>query len=73
MYIFKFIVTPWAAISNWAREIETWCPTLKFITYYGAQSQRKELQYSILKSGEPYNIIVRILEKLRNLILDHNI
>jgi SWI/SNF-related matrix-associated actin-dependent regulator 1 of chromatin subfamily A len=43
---------------NWVREIERWCPTLTYRSYYGGQAERYEAQDEITENIESINVIV---------------
>ncbi|EGC30034.1 hypothetical protein DICPUDRAFT_158303 [Dictyostelium purpureum] len=54
------IIVPATVMSNWGRELETWCPTLKVIRYYGNIKEREELRYDIrkMKPKKDFHIIL---------------
>ena len=45
-------------IENWLREIEKWCPSLSYRSYYGGQSERLESQDEIKYNLKSIDIIV---------------
>jgi SWI/SNF-related matrix-associated actin-dependent regulator 1 of chromatin subfamily A len=45
-------------IENWLREIEKWCPTLTYRSYYGGQAERLESQDEIKYNLKNIDIIV---------------
>ncbi|KAI9591247.1 P-loop containing nucleoside triphosphate hydrolase protein [Syncephalis fuscata] len=42
------IIVPSSTLDNWLREFEKFCPSLRVISYYGSQTERRELREDIL-------------------------
>ena len=51
------IVAPKAVLSNWARELAEWAPTLNVIMYDGNQDSRKGMRADVLTDGA-FNVLV---------------
>jgi SWI/SNF-related matrix-associated actin-dependent regulator 1 of chromatin subfamily A len=60
------IVVPATTLENWRRELESWCPSLAVLVYWGNQREREEMRASappqLMQSGtgeEPaFNIVL---------------
>ena len=53
------IVVPASTLNNWARELESWCPALRVVKYWGPQAERLSLRDDILNAeGEQYDVIL---------------
>lgn len=52
------IIVPGSTLENWLREFERFAPQMNVRPYYGAQSERAELQYSIQKEWSSIDVIV---------------
>ncbi|EFA82962.1 SNF2-related domain-containing protein [Heterostelium album PN500] len=54
------IIVPATTYSNWKRELEMWCPTLKVYSYYGTAKEREMMRYELrsMKAGVDFNIII---------------
>ncbi|EME79151.1 uncharacterized protein MYCFIDRAFT_216347 [Pseudocercospora fijiensis CIRAD86] len=52
------IIVPGSTLENWLREFERFAPNLHVRPYYGAQSERAELQYSIQEDWASIDVIV---------------
>ncbi|XP_071502572.1 uncharacterized protein, partial [Diadema antillarum] len=52
------VVAPSSTVDNWARELNTWCPALEVILYYGSQEDRHEIRDELLYGESSCNVIV---------------
>lgn len=52
------IVVPGSTLENWLREFEKFAPDMNVRPYYGLQSEREELQYSIEQDWSSIDVIV---------------
>lgn len=52
------IVVPSSTIENWIGEFHKWCPSLKLLTYYGSQDERKHLRHRVKKQKDHIDIIL---------------
>ncbi|KAG0718228.1 SMARCAD1 [Chionoecetes opilio] len=44
----SLIVVPSSTLDNWARELETWCPSLEVLHFHGSQGDRRNLRSAIM-------------------------
>ena len=51
------IVVPSSTLENWLREFEKFCPKIRVVPYYGSQSEREELRYT-LDDTSTYDVLV---------------
>ncbi|KAF7728852.1 hypothetical protein EC973_005478 [Apophysomyces ossiformis] len=51
------IVVPSSTISNWLREFQRFCPSLKVRAYHGSQLERFEMRIDMLESRD-FNVVV---------------
>lgn len=47
----SLIVVPSSTLDNWARELETWCPSLEVLHYHGSQEERRNIRCSIMNGS----------------------
>ncbi|EGT34723.1 hypothetical protein CAEBREN_12212 [Caenorhabditis brenneri] len=52
------IVVPSSTIENWIGEFHKWCPSLKLLTYYGSQDERKHLRHRVKKQKDNIDVIL---------------
>ncbi|KAH3745100.1 snf2 family dna-dependent atpase [Pelomyxa schiedti] len=52
------IVVPATLISNWERELASWCPNLEVSTYYGLEKERYEMRQEYLSEGYSFNVML---------------
>uniref|UniRef100_A0A1I7TMF0 SWI/SNF-related matrix-associated actin-dependent regulator of chromatin subfamily A containing DEAD/H box 1 homolog n=1 Tax=Caenorhabditis tropicalis TaxID=1561998 RepID=A0A1I7TMF0_9PELO len=52
------IVVPSSTIENWIGEFHKWCPSLKLLTYYGSQDERKHLRHRVKKQKDHTDVIL---------------
>lgn len=53
------IIVPASTLSNWHREIETWCETMSVVIYRGSQNDRRELRLQLVnKEIEDYQVLL---------------
>ncbi|KAJ8315230.1 hypothetical protein KUTeg_007380 [Tegillarca granosa] len=52
------IIVPSSTIENWIRELDTWCPTLNTIVYYGSQEERRSIRQSFLYDDAECNVLL---------------
>ncbi|GMS90400.1 hypothetical protein PENTCL1PPCAC_12575 [Pristionchus entomophagus] len=52
------IVVPSSTVENWMSEMKKWCPTLKFITYYGTQDERKDIRHAAKKRKDTVDVLL---------------
>lgn len=52
------IVVPSSTIENWIGEFHKWCPSLKLLTYYGTQDERKHLRHRVKKQKDNIDVIL---------------
>ncbi|KAF8357481.1 hypothetical protein PRIPAC_92476, partial [Pristionchus pacificus] len=52
------IVVPSSTVENWIAEMKTWCPTLKVITYYGSQEERRDIRHSAKKKKDTVDVLL---------------
>ncbi|CAI4230354.1 unnamed protein product [Auanema sp. JU1783] len=52
------IVVPSSTIENWMGEISRWCPSLKLLTYYGSQDERKQLRHMAKKRKTNIDVVL---------------
>ncbi|KAL0271915.1 UNVERIFIED_CONTAM: hypothetical protein PYX00_005064 [Menopon gallinae] len=45
------IVVPSSTMDNWRIELERWCPSLKFVLYYGNMDERKMMRIKFSQEG----------------------
>ena len=50
------IVVPSSTIENWIGEFHKWCPSLKLLTYYGTQDERKHLRHRVKKQKDNVSV-----------------
>ncbi len=51
------IYLPFTALNNWSRELESWCPTLNTLVYYGTMKEREEIREEVRgKPKDYYNV-----------------
>ena len=51
------IVVPSSTIENWIREIERFCPSLKYEVYYGSQDERYSIREELSRSKN-FNVMI---------------
>lgn len=44
----NLIIVPSSTLDNWARELETWCPSLEVLHYHGSQEDRRNIRCAIM-------------------------
>ena len=52
------IVVPSSTMDNWRKELDTWAPGLKVVTYWGAQDERRHLRLQLVQDELDYDIIL---------------
>ena len=52
------IVVPSSTLDNWRKELDTWAPGLKLVTYWGAQDERRHLRLQLVTDELEYDIIL---------------
>ena len=52
------IVVPSSTMDNWRKELDTWAPGLKVVTYWGAQDERRHLRLQLVQDELEYDIIL---------------
>lgn len=52
------IVVPSSTIENWIGEFHKWCPSIKLLTYYGSQDERKHLRHRVKKQKDNIDVIL---------------
>uniref|UniRef100_A0A0K2U565 SWI/SNF-related matrix-associated actin-dependent regulator of chromatin subfamily A containing DEAD/H box 1 homolog n=1 Tax=Lepeophtheirus salmonis TaxID=72036 RepID=A0A0K2U565_LEPSM len=52
------IVVPSSTMDNWEKEIETWCPSLSIVKYYGSQEERQKIRYDLVRENLEYDILL---------------
>ena len=52
------IVVPSSTMDNWRKELDTWAPGLKVVTYWGAQDGRRVLRLQLFQDELDYDIIL---------------
>ena len=52
------IVVPSSTMDNWRKELDTWAPGLKLVTYWGAQDERRHLRLQLVQDELEYDIIL---------------
>ncbi|GMT20605.1 hypothetical protein PFISCL1PPCAC_11902, partial [Pristionchus fissidentatus] len=52
------IVVPSSTVENWMGEMRKWCPTLKFITYYGTQDERRDIRHAAKKRKDTVDVLL---------------
>ena len=52
------VVVPSSILTNWSREFELWCPSIKILRYYGNQDERAQLRYEIISKSVRYDVII---------------
>ena len=45
----SLIIVPASTMDNWARELDTWCPSLGYIMYHGSQGERRGMRRQIME------------------------
>ena len=43
------IITPKSTLSNWKREFEKWCPTMKVMVFHGTKEERQSMIKDIIR------------------------
>ena len=51
------IVVPSSTLDNWRKELDTWAPGLKLVTYWGAQDERRHLRLQLVTDELECDII----------------
>eukprot|EP01134_Creolimax_fragrantissima_P002746 CFRG2746T1 len=52
------VICPASTVSNWARELEKWCPDLNVLQYTGSQAERSALRSNIKRGRSEHNILL---------------
>lgn len=60
------IVVPASTMDNWLREINTWCPSIICLQYYGNQLDRADLREEICAKNVEFDIILTTYSMLHN-------
>ena len=47
-----------STLDNWRKELDTWAPGLKLVTYWGAQDERRHLRLQLVTDELEYDIIL---------------
>uniref|UniRef100_A0A914W740 SWI/SNF-related matrix-associated actin-dependent regulator of chromatin subfamily A containing DEAD/H box 1 homolog n=1 Tax=Plectus sambesii TaxID=2011161 RepID=A0A914W740_9BILA len=60
------IVVPSSTIENWMSELQKWCPSIKTMSYYGSQEERKQLRY--LANRKEFRLTTDVLLTTYNMV-----
>ncbi|TRY77180.1 hypothetical protein TCAL_10932 [Tigriopus californicus] len=52
------IIVPSSTMENWQKEMETWCPSLKVLNYYGSQDERRHMRLQIVNEETEFDVIL---------------
>eukprot|EP00095_Tigriopus_kingsejongensis_P007896 maker-scaffold1406_size42870-snap-gene-0.11 protein:Tk07896 transcript:maker-scaffold1406_size42870-snap-gene-0.11-mRNA-1 annotation:"low quality protein: swi snf-related matrix-associated actin-dependent regulator of chromatin subfamily a containing dead h box 1-like" len=52
------IIVPSSTMENWQKEIDTWCPSLKVLNYYGSQDERRHMRVQIVNDSVEFDVIL---------------
>merc|ERR1719312_2024919 len=52
------IVVPSSTMDNWRKELATWAPEIKMVTYWGSQDERRHLRLQLVQDELQYDVIL---------------
>jgi len=52
------IVVPSSTMDNWRKELATWAPEIKLVTYWGSQDERRHLRLQLVQDELQYDVIL---------------
>ena len=56
------VIAPKSTISNWYREVQRWCPSLRAFRFHGDKSTRAQLKEQYLDSGTGFDVCITTYE-----------